>query len=350
MVSGLAVGNAPTEAQIQWYRVRARAGLGLIVVESTAIAPDATLTPYMNGIWEDAQVPGLSRLAAAIRAEGVPAVVQLVHGGARAWRDDLNIERIGPSPVAIMPGPAPRAMTEEDLASVIDAFAQAARRAKEAGFDGVEIHAAHYYLISEFLSPYTNQRTDRWGHDRAGRVRLAVEVVRAVRKAVGPDYPIFCRMHGVEHVKGGLTTEDAIYVAQALEDAGVDLIDASGIGQSSMGEWQSHPFLNTSSVLPKGAPAGGFAPFAGRIRASVGIPVIAVGKLSEPGMAQQVLDMGEADLVALARPLIADPKAAEKILAGKDLEVDRCNECLSCFASIRKGPVKCSVNKNLNEA
>jgi 2,4-dienoyl-CoA reductase-like NADH-dependent reductase (Old Yellow Enzyme family) len=122
------------------------------------------------------------------------------------------------------------------------------------------------------------------------------------------------------------------------------VLDLSGIGQSSMGEWQGQPFLNSSSVLPKELPGGTFGPSAGRIRAAVGIPVITVGKLSEPGVAQAVLDGGQADLVALARPLIADPLVASKLLAGQDDDINRCRECLSCFASIRKGPIKCSVN------
>lgn len=347
MVTGLAVGHAPTEAQIHWYRVRVRGGVGLVIVESAAIAPDALLLPFMLGIWEDAQVPGLAMLASAIRAEGVPAVLQIVHGGARAYRADPMVARVGPSPVPLAPGPAPLEMTEAEILATIDAFAQAARRAKEAGFDGVELHGAHYYLLSQFLSPFANRRTDRWGQDRAGRARFALEVVRAVRREVGAAYPIFCRLHSVEHVEGGLSTEDAIWTAQELEKAGVDLIDASGIGQSSMGDWKGQPFLNSSSVLPKDAPAGGFAPSAGQLRAAVGIPVITVGKLAEPGVAQEVLDRGQADLVALARPLIADPQAAQKLLEGRDLEVLPCRQCLACFSAIRKGPVKCSVNTTL---
>ena len=347
MVTGLAVENLPGPAQLEWYRDHARGGVGLVVVESCAIAAEAQIMPFMLGLWEDAQVAGLASLARTIQAEGVPAVLQIVHGGARSFRADLGQERVGASSVALMPGPAPRAMTEDEILGAIEAFAQAARRTKEAGFDGVEIHAAHYYLLSQFLSPCTNTRTDRWGGDRTGRFRLSLDVVAAVRRAVGADYPIFCRMHSVENLEGGLSTEDAIAFAQALEQAGVDLLDASGIGQSSMGEWQGQPFLNSSSVLPKGAPGGAFGPSAARIRAAVAIPVITVGKLSEPGLAQAVLDRGQADLVALARPLIADPRVADKLLAGRDAEIERCRECLACFAAIRKGPIRCSVNPGL---
>jgi 2,4-dienoyl-CoA reductase-like NADH-dependent reductase (Old Yellow Enzyme family) len=344
MVTGMAEAHAPGPDQIAWYQEHAKSGVGLVVVESCAIAQDAMIMPALLGLWDDAQVGGMGRLARAIQAQGVPAVLQLVHGGARTFSTDPNLERVGASPVALLPAPPPRAMTEAELLAVIEAFAQAARRAKAAGFDGVEVHAAHYYLLSQFLSPYSNRRTDRWGGDRAGRSRLAVEVVKAVRRAVGPDYPIFCRLHSVEFLEGGMSTDDALFFAQALEAAGVDLLNLSGIGQSSVGEWQGRPFLNSSSVLPKDAAGAAFAPSAGRIRAAVGIPVITVGKLAEPGLAQAVLDRGQADLVALARPLIADPQAAEKLLTGRDAEINRCRECLACFAAIRKGPIKCSVN------
>jgi 2,4-dienoyl-CoA reductase-like NADH-dependent reductase (Old Yellow Enzyme family) len=302
------------------------------------------IMPFMLGLWDDAQVAALAGLARAIQAEGVPAVLQIVHGGAKAFRDDLAQERIGPSTVALMPGPAPRSMTEAEIQGAIEAFARSAARAKAAGFDGVEIHAAHYYLISQFLSPYTNHRGDRWGGDWSGRLRLAVAVVRAVREAVGEGYPVFCRMHSVECLEGGLSSEEAVLAAQALVQAGVDVIDASGIGQASLGQWQGQPFLNASSLLPKEAAGGAFAASAGRIRAAVGVPVITVGKLSEPGVAQAVLDAGQADLIALARPLIADPRAAAKLLAGQDAGIVRCKECLACFAAIRKGPIRCSMN------
>jgi len=347
MVTGLAEDAAPGPAQVRWYRDHARSGVGLVVVEACAVAEDARITPFNLGLWDDAQVPGLAGLARAIQDEGVPAVLQLVHGGARTFRADLARELAGPSAVPILPGPAPRPMTEAEILGAVDAFARAAGRAKAAGFAGVEIHAAHYYLLSQFLSPFTNRRTDRWGGDRDRRAALAVAVARAVRREVGPDYPVFCRLHAVEFMQDGLGREDAVHAARALEQAGVDVLDLSGIGSASMGEWQGQAYLNSSSVLPRAAAPGAFGPYAGAVRAAVKIPVITVGKLAEPGAAQEVLDQGQADLVALARPLIADPQAAAKLLAGRDGEINRCRECLSCFAAIRKGGIKCSVNQAL---
>ena len=352
MVTGLALDGAPTQAQVEWYRLRARGGVALVVVEAAAVVPDGTITPIQLGLWDDAQVAGLAPLAQAIRAEGVPALLQLVHGGGRAVRPEPSAgrpapERVSASDVALLPGPRPRPMAEPEILVVVEAFARAARRAQAAGFDGVELHAAHYYLLSQFLSPYTNRRTDRWGGGLEGRARLAVETVKAVRGAVGPDFLVSCRMHSMENLEGGLSTEDAAQVARALEAAGLDILNLSGIGQSSLGEWEGQPFLNSSSLLPKDAPGGTLAASAGRVKAAVGIPVVTVGKLAEPGVAQAVLDRGDADLVALARTLIADPQAPGKLLSGRDAEINRCRQCLACFAAIRKGPVKCSVNREL---
>jgi len=238
-------------------------------------------------------------------------------------------------------------MRESEIADVIDLFTEAARRALAAGFEGVEVHAAHYYLLSQFLSPVTNQRTDRWGGDLAGRARLAVEVVRAVRRTIGREPLIFCRMHALENVEGGLSTEEIAAAARMLVDAGVDVIDASAIGQSAVASWVGGTYLQTSSAPAKDAPAGAYLAATGELRRAVSVPVIAVGKLGEPGVAQRALDDGCADLVALGRQLIADPRAAEKILAGRDDEIGRCQQCFACFASIRTGPVRCSVNKNI---
>jgi 2,4-dienoyl-CoA reductase-like NADH-dependent reductase (Old Yellow Enzyme family) len=350
MVTGLAIDAAPSEAQLAWYARRASAGVGLVIIEAAAIAPDARLLPSMLGIWDDAQIHGLSRLARAIQAEGVPAVLQIVHGGARAWRDGQDVAaRLAPSAVPLAAGPAPLPMTEIELEATVAAFGAAARRAQAAGFNGVELHAAHYYLLSQFLSPYVNRRTDRWGGDRAGRARLALEVTRAVRRVVGADYTILARMHAIEAVEGGLTPDDAAWTAGALAAAGVDAIDASGIGQASLQDAEGQPWLSTSSAPPKGTPAGFYARHAARLKAAVPVPVIAVGQLAAPGIAQRVLDEGQADLVALARQLIADPDAARKVLDGREGELRACTECFGCFASIRKGPVRCTVNRAVAE-
>ncbi len=347
MVSGLALNGAPTQAQLRWYAQLAASGAGLIIVEAASIAAGAQLLPNQLDISSNAHIAALAQVATVIRDAGVPSVLQIVHAGARAWRTDLSKERVGPSNIPIAAGPPPRALTEDEIEALIAAFVAAALRTQAAGFDGVEIHGAHYYLISQFLSPYTNHRTDQWGGSTANRARFAVETVRAVRRAVSTDYPIFFRMNALERFDSGMSIEDIVFAAQALTEAGVDVLDASGIGQTSIGNWEGTSFLNTMSALPKGSPAGEFAIAAGRIKVNVSIPVIAVGKLGEPGQAQRVLDQGQADLVAIARQVIADPTSPRKLLTGHDTDILRCRECFSCFASIRKGPLRCTVNKQL---
>lgn len=347
MVTGFAVESAPSVRQIEWYAEHARSGAGMIIVEASAIDPDAKLLPFMLGIWEDSQVSGLRSLAKAIQAEGVPAILQIVHGGARSWREDLGQERLGPSPVRLMPGPPPREMTGQEIEESMDSFAKAAKRAVDAGFDGVEIHAAHYYLLSQFMSPYSNRRTDAWGGDRERRSRFPLEVIRAIRAVVGKDYPLLCRMHALENFAEGMSTEDAIFFASLFAENGIDLLDASGVGTASVSSWEGFSYLTTSSVLPKDTAAGSYAPATARIRAALTIPVITVGKMAAPGLAQRVLEEGQADLIAIARQLIADPRTPEKILAGRDDEIQRCQECLVCFGAIRKGPLQCGVNRAL---
>jgi len=254
---------------------------------------------------------------------------------------------MGPSPVAMLPGPAPREMTEAEILEVVQAFAGAAARAVSAGFEGVEIHCAHYYLLSQFVSPFTNHRTDRWGGSRENRFRFPLEVVKAVRAAIGPDRLLMVRMHAVEFMDGGLPEEDSAALAQAFQGAGVDVIDASAVGQAFGGTWQDVPYRSTSSVPAKHSPNGAFAPYIGRLKQAVTLPVIAVGKLAGSGAAQAVLDAGQADLVALGRPLIADPQAAAKLLAGREEEILPCRECHACFKGIRDGSVRCSVNEAL---
>ncbi len=347
MVSGLALDGVPTAAQRNWYTNLAASGASLVIVEAASILRDSSILPRQIDISPEAPLAPLAMLAQTIQQRGVPAVLQIVHGGGRAWRPDVSIERVAPSSVAIAPGPAPRALLKLEIEEVISAFVAAALKTQRAGFDGVEIHGAHYYLISQFLSPFTNKRTDAWGGSVTNRARLAVEIVRAVRKAVGPDYPIFVRINAEERFERGLSTDDIIEVAKLLEAAGVDVLDASGIGQATTGTWEGVTFVSPTSALPKSAPAGDLAPAAGRIKASVNIPVIAVGKLGAPGEAQRVLDAGHADLIAIARQVIADPQSPRKILEGRDDSIVRCKECMSCFAAIRLGAIRCSVNSSL---
>lgn len=341
MVTAMAEDHHVSDAHLAWYGERA-SGLGLVIVECAAIAPEGTLVPRQLGAWDDAFVPGLKRLADAIHATGTPAVLQLVHGGARAHVEPDGPARLGASELRIAAGAPPRALSAGEIQTLVAAFAAAARRAQEAGMDGVEIHAAHGYLLSQFLMPRVNTRTDGYGGALAGRARFLLEVVRATRAAVGPDYPVLVRMHATERLEGGLTEEDSATLAGWLEAEGVAALDLSGIGQSSQPKDALGPYLATSSVGGRGWTPGAYAEAAGRVKAATGLPIITVGRMAEEGAASRTLERGQADLIALGRQLLIDPQAAQKLLEGREAELLRCEECMACFLSIRKGPVACS--------
>ena len=227
-------------------------------------------------------------------------------------------------------------------------FADAAVRAAEAGFDGVEIHGAHFYLISQIPSPLTNQRNDRYGGDARARATFAMKIVRAARQKLGPSYPILFRLNAVERVDGGQTLEDALAVSRILADEGVDALDVSLVAQSSWREVENERFLVASSALSKDQPAGSNLSLAVAIKEAAGLPVIAVGKLGEGDVAAESVRDLPIDIVAIGRQMIVDPDTAGKILAGKSSEIIPCEECMTCFATIGRGAaMACKINRNL---
>jgi 2,4-dienoyl-CoA reductase-like NADH-dependent reductase (Old Yellow Enzyme family) len=239
-------------------------------------------------------------------------------------------------------------MSLAQIEQMVADFAAAAGRGAEAGFDGVEIHGAHFYLISQFLSPLTNQRTDRYGGDTLGRSTFALEVVRATRERLGKNYPILFRFNAVERVEGGQTLEDGLEVSRFLADEGVDALDVSLAAQSSWKEVDGQRYLVASSALSKEQPAGANVSLAVAVREATGLPVIAVGKLGEGDVAGESVRDLPIDIVAIGRQMIADPDTTGKLLAGKGSEIIPCEECMTCFATIGRGkPMGCKVNRDL---
>ena len=336
-----------TDDIIAFYRERSR-DVGLVIVEATAVRADGRILPGSLGLWEDAQLAGMTRLAGAIKALGAAAVLQISHAGARGFPGGGEMQGASPSGLAFRPDVVPITIDETQIERLKTAFADAADRAAEAGFDGVEIHGAHLYLISQFLSPLTNKRDDRYGGNARERALFAREVVRAVRAKLGKDYPIFFRLNGVENVPGGQTREDAVTVARLLADAGVDALDVSLVTRGSWQEIEGRTFLSPSSAFSKKQAAGANVALTAELKEATGLPVIAVGKLGEGNLADETVRDLLIDIVAIGRQMIADPGAAGKILSGNSAEIVRCKECMSCFASIGSGkPLACKVNKKL---
>jgi 2,4-dienoyl-CoA reductase-like NADH-dependent reductase (Old Yellow Enzyme family) len=336
-----------SEDSLGFYRQRAR-HVGLAIVEAAAVRPDGRITPFSLGLWDDAHVAGMARLARTIRDEGAVSAIQIVHAGARSVPVDGGIRGASPSGVSLRPGVEPIVLTGEQIAGMVEDFSGAAQRAADAGFDAIEVHGAHLYLLSQFLSPLTNLREDRYGGDALGRATFPAQVVRAIRSKLGPDFPILFRLNAVELVEGGQTAEDAAVVAVALEDAGVDMFHSSLVSQAPKKEIDGRIHLMPSSALTREMPRGAAAQYAAAVKRAVSVPVIAVGKLGEPSVAGKVLAEGAADMIAIGRQMIADPDSAGKILEGRAEDMVLCRECMACFASLGKGgPIACSTNRDI---
>lgn len=281
-------------------------GAGLVMTEATAVSPQGRISPQDTGIWSDAHRDAWAPIVSFIAEQGAVAGIQLAHAGRKAstyrpWAhergsvppEDGGWPTLAPSAVAFDGYAEPAEMSAADIDAVRSDFAAAARRADEAGFAVVELHAAHGYLLHEFLSPLSNSRTDAYGGDLAGRSRLLTEVVEAVRDVWPAGKPLFVRMSGTDWVDGGLTVHDVAAVAGKLGGLGVDLVDVSSGGNVA------------GAPIPVGP--GYQVPLARTIREESGLPVVSVGMITEPAQAEQILVDGAADAVMLARELLRDP-------------------------------------------
>jgi 2,4-dienoyl-CoA reductase-like NADH-dependent reductase (Old Yellow Enzyme family) len=291
-----------TDQIVEYHRLRAAAGCGLITVEHSFVHPGGRHSLTQLGVHDDGMIPGLARLAAAIKAEGAVACLQISHAGSRTSSAILGRKPVAPSAVrhpCEPDGEVPEALSPAGIAEVIDAFGRAAARARQAGFDAVEFHAAHGFLLSQFLSPLCNHRTDEYGGPAATRCLLHARVTGAVRKGIGSDRAVFVRLGACDEMTGGLTLDDACRAAAVIELAGVDLISVSG---GLMGS------------RPPGREAGYFVPYAAAIKSFVKIPVMVTGGISEPDLADRIVRGGQADLVGIGRAMLRDAEWARKAM------------------------------------
>jgi 2,4-dienoyl-CoA reductase-like NADH-dependent reductase (Old Yellow Enzyme family) len=292
-----------------WHLVHlgqfAAGGAGLVMTEASAVVPEGRISPQDAGIWNDEQVAAWRRIVDFLHARGATAAMQLAHAGRKAstirpWEgsgsvaaDDGGWTPVAPSAEAFADYTEPHALTLDEIAALPGAFAAGARRALTAGFDVVELHFAHGYLVHQFLSPLSNHRDDAYGGSFDHRIRLAVEILEAVRAEVGDDVPVLARISATDWTEGGWSADDSVALARALAAAGADLVDTSSGGNSPHAE------------IPVGP--GYQVPFAERIRREAGVPTGAVGLITDPAQAEKVLATGQADVVLLARALLRDP-------------------------------------------
>lgn len=310
-----------SDRAIAYYRERAKGGTGLIITEATPVSLSGRHRGRGLCAYDDSFLPGLRRLAASVHDHGSAIALQLHHAGRLADPDITGSPPLAPSPIPRAPGaPVPKELSQDEIQEIIIQLGQAARRAKEAGFDAVEIHGAHGYLIYQFLSPRTNKREDFYGGNPENRVRFALEVLRQVRKEVGNSFPVLFRLSAREFSENGYSLEESLDWAIELERAGASALHVSGGTTESL--------TGSARVIPPMVfPEAYHVPLAAAIKKKVRIPVIAVGRLGTPAVAERVLDEGQADLIAAGRAFLCDPYWPLKAARG---EKDRIRPCVAC--------------------
>ncbi len=322
---------------IDYYEARAKGGVALIIVEISCVdAPLGLAVANQLRIDDDRFVSGLAELAKSIRKHNVRAAVQLHHAGHATRIAVAGQQPVGPSCVARPGFDQPRELTVEEIRRLVERFADAAKRAVRAGFDGVELNAAHLFLFGQFLSTAWNKRQDEYGGTLINRARFAVETMKAIRQTIGRSYPAWCRISGVEDSPGGgITPEEAQQVARLMEEAGADAINVSSWADSG-------PYANR---VPMSEPGGNLIPLAERMKRAVSVPVIAVGKIA-PDIGERALREGKADFIAIGRALIADPELPLKAASGRMAEIRPCLACNRCveYAIVNEHKLRCSVN------
>jgi len=325
------------ERLIDYYRARARGGVGYIVVNATNVSfPSGSSHPNMTRITDDRYIPGFQKLVEVIHSYDVRCSLQLYHAGRQRYGMVAGPPTLSPSgiPDPVRNDPT-RAITVEEIQALVEEYGQAARRAQEAGFDAVEVHCAHGYLLSGFLSPYQNKRTDGYGGDAWGRTRIVREILTRIRQIVGDGMLLQVRINGHDYVNGGNTLQDAQEIAQILVGAGAEVIHVSA-GMAPSGHF---------SFLPAAMPQGCNVYLAEGVKQAVGptVPVIAVGAIEDPLYAEEVLARGKVDLVAIGRPLFADPEMPNKAREGRLGEILPCLRC-SKGAAVWPEDMRCTVN------
>ncbi len=324
--------GAITDKLVNFYEARAKGGTGLLVVGGAAIEPNGVFSGWIS-MHDDSLINSHQRLTTAVKSKGARIGLQLMQQGrySAAFREGFEV--LAPSPVrSRLTGFMPRELSIDEIHKMVAYFGAAARRAREAGYDLVEISSSAGYLVNQFLSPFTNLRQDEYGGSLENRMRFGLEVIAEVRRQVGPDYPISVRLGGKDFMPGGTNWKDVLDFAVELEKAGVNMFNVTG-------GWHETPIPQLNGEVP----AGAFSYLASRIKNRVSVPVVASNRISSPQVAEQILLSGQADMVSVARGNLADPSWALKAQQGGTIR--KCIACMVCLDQIFKGnSVICSVN------
>ncbi len=327
----------PKAQLAELYRGLVRGGVGLVISGYTFVRADGRQLPGKMGIDSDALIPALRELTSAVHQEGGRIFCQLVHAGGQTTAKAIGSTPVAPSALQAPNYPEmPRELSVAEVGELVTAFADGARRARAAGFDGVQLHGAHGYLINQFLSPLMNRRADAYGGTLANRMRFLEEICAAVRQQVGPDYPLTIKLTAADHLPGGFEFAEAMQVAQRLEELGIDAIEISAGTAASGKEGPVRQGIDR----PEQEAYNAF--YTRRLKEAVGIPVFLVGGLRSGAVLQRLLREGEADLFSLSRPLIREPDLVERWRRDANYRAT-CISCNGCFRPGLKGEGICCV-------
>ena len=328
-----------SDATVEHYRRRAAGGPAMVIMEACAVSPEGVVAPHQAVIFDDRFIEGLARIARAIKSEGTVPAVQIHHGGRQTSAKVIHRKPLAPS---LLPCSAIRGevepLTIDGIQQLVEKFGDAADRACQAGFELIEIHGAHGYLVNQFLSQFSNIREDEYGGSVAGRTRFAREIVAEVRRRVGRDYPISFKISAEEYVDSGLTTRESIEILKILVAAGVDVVQVSA-GNDVTAEWICQPMFMPKACLVESA---------GQVKKALDVPVMAVGRINDPQVANEIIAQAKADLVCIGRGLLADPEMPNKAREGRLDEIRTCIACNTCMQSIfKRSRIECLVNPML---
>ncbi|MBI1733932.1 MAG: FAD-dependent oxidoreductase [Candidatus Rokubacteria bacterium] len=334
-----------TDDMVEYYAERARGGAGLLVVEATYVAREGKRLHHNAMLDDDRYVPGMRRLVDAVHEAGAAAVLQLNDGGRESIPEVSGAPPRAPSALpsrftAVGDAVVPEELTVTEIRALVRQFTDAAVRARAAGFDGVELHGAHGYLIGQFVSPESNRRRDEYGGDPRRRARFFVELVESIKRALGPEYPVICRMNGRDLVPGGLELDEAVEIGALLEAAGADSISVSG------GIHASRPY----AIIPgMSVPRGCYVAYSEAFKRRLNVPIMTVGRINTPERAEEILAAGHADFICLSRALLADPYFPAKARAGQVDRIVPCIACNECIATIhRHQGIACTMNPTVS--
>jgi 2,4-dienoyl-CoA reductase-like NADH-dependent reductase (Old Yellow Enzyme family)/thioredoxin reductase len=326
-----------TDQLTAYFRARAQGGVGMMLVGGGAVHPGGLELPHLPALWEDSAIAPLERMVREIRPYGALFGVQLMHGGRQSYHD----QKVAPSPI---PAPAvvkgiPHELTMEEIQELVEAFGKSALRCRQAGFDFVEIHGAHGYLINQFLSPNANHRRDAYGGSFENRTRFYLQVLNAIKAQCGRDFVVGARINADDYIEGGWTLDDALRLVPLLEAAGADYLHVSA------GVYGSRQLTIPSMYVEQGC----FVHLAEAVKSIANVPVVAVGRIKDPRLAESIIERGQADMVAMGRSLLADAELPRK---ARENQLDRIRPCIGCclgciHAVLQLEPGGCVVNPDV---